>query len=317
MGPDTLAGEANALYSRLLFIPEEAMARNVLTIRELGSETCWLLVQQAIGIPDAKLQSDFMTARVALLAFARHSLPERLCVTAAVRQMGGTTIFEGSSAGDWHQEVSTFQKHLMPIFGYYLDCLYSYGLPVTTWNIAEAQVQFPIINAGSPDAHPAHTLADIACMLRISRYLKGVTAAWVGCVNGTLHSLIESTAWFPFALRVAVPEQLDISDLKAQADRLGTQVSFVGTPEEAVQGANFVFAGFRGDIGAEDQARWGITPELMARALPDARLLLSASPVRAIPVAPQVLSSKASQLVRQAEYRLRVHKRILHWVFDA
>lgn len=292
------------------------MARNVLTIRELGSETCWLLVQQAIGIPDAKLQSDFMSEKVALLAFARHSLPERLCVTAAVRQMGGTTIFEGSAAGDWHQEVSTFQEHLMPIFGYYLDCLYTYALPVTSWNIAEADVHFPIINAGSPDAHPAHALADIACMLRISRSLEGVTAAWVGCANGTLHSLIEATAWFPFALRVAVPRQFDISGLEAKAARIGSPVTFVETPEEAVKDVNFVFAGYRGQLGTTEQAAWGITPELMARALPDARLLLCASPVRAIPVAPAVLSSRASLLVRQAEYRLRVHKRLLHWVFD-
>ena len=292
------------------------MARNVLSISKLGSETCWLLVQQAIGIPDAKLQSDFMTEKVALLAFARHSLPERLCVTAAVRQMGGTTIFEGSPGGDWHEEVSTFQAHLMPIFGYYLDCLYTYALPVTSWNISEADVHFPVINAGSPDAHPAHALADIACMLRISRDLKDVTAAWVGCANGTLHSLIESTAFFPFALRVAVPPQMDITELEAKAARIGSPVTFVASPEEAVQGVNYVFAGYRGTLDADQQKRWGITPELMARALPDARLLLSASPVRAIPVATEVLFSPASQLVRQAEYRLRVHKRILHWVFD-
>ena len=293
------------------------MPRNVLSISKLGSETCWLLVQQAIGIPDPKLQSDFMTEKVALLAFARHSLPERLCVTAAVRQMGGTTIFEGSPSGDWHQEVSTFQAHLMPIFGYYFDCLYTYALPVTTWNISEVDVHFPVINAGSPDAHPAHALADIACMLRIARDLQGVTAAWVGCANGTLHSLIEATAWFPFALRVAVPKQFDISGLEAKAARIGSPVTFVESSEEAVKDVNFVFAGYRGELDALQQAEWAITPELMARALPEARLLLCASPVRAIPVATEVLFSPAAQLVRQAEYRLRVHKRILHWVFDA
>lgn len=44
-------------------------------------------------------------------------------------------------------------------------------------------------------------------------------------------------------------------------------------------------------------------------------MLLSASPVEAIPVDQDILSSKASFLVQQSEYRLRVHKRILHWVF--
>ena len=43
------------------------MPRHVLTIKDLGESACWLLVQQAIGIPDAKLRTDFMTERVAVL----------------------------------------------------------------------------------------------------------------------------------------------------------------------------------------------------------------------------------------------------------
>ena len=39
------------------------------------------------------------------------------------------------------------------------------------------------------------------------------------------------------------------------------------------------------------------------------------TPVAAIGVDDSILASKASLLVQQAEYRLRVHKRMLHWVF--
>lgn len=92
-------------------------------------------------------------------------------------------------------------------------------------------------------------------------------------------------------------------------------MTFVETPEEAVKGANFVFAGCRGGMSAEDVGSWRLDAALMSKANPDARLLLSASPVEAIPVDQKILSGPASWLVRQAEYRLRVHKRILHWVF--
>ncbi|WP_298034896.1 ornithine carbamoyltransferase [uncultured Desulfovibrio sp.] len=292
------------------------MPRHVLTIRDLGESTCWLLVHQAIGIPDAKLRTDFMTERVAVLIFAQHSLPERLCVTAAVRQMGGFTVYEGEQQGAWRVELNEYQEHLMPIFGYYMDCLYAYGLPVSTWDMRAANVNFPVINAGSPDAHPAHALADIACMLRSSRYLQGVTAGWLGCANGTLHSIIEATAWFPFSLRVALPPHVDPAPLQAMVDRLKTPVTFMDTPEEAVKGVNFVFVGCRGGMSGEDIGPWRLDAELMSKADPDARLLLSASPVEAIPVDRKVLSSPTSQLVRQSEYRLRVHKRILHWVFQ-
>ena len=71
----------------------------------------------------------------------------------------------------------------------------------------------------------------------------------------------------------------------------------------------------RSGMSAEDVGSWRLDAALMSKANPDVRLLLSASPVEAIPVDQKILSSPASWLVRQAEYRLRVHKRILHWVF--
>ncbi len=291
------------------------MPRCVLTIRDLGEEACWLLVQQALGMPGAKIQSDFMASKVALLIWAAPSLPERLCVSAAVRQMGGATVYEGDSCGPWRQELDHFQEHLLPIFGYYLDCMYVHGIPAAKWDAASGVLHFPVINAGSPDAHPAHALADIACMLKLTRDLKGVTCAWIGCANGTLYSLLESTRWFPFALRIALPNASDKELLRKRAEDLGTQVSFVDEPLKAVCDASFIFAGCRSGVASEALSAWRISPALMAAAGPDARLILSSTPIAAIPVDPVVLASPASQLKRQAEYRLRIHKRILHWVF--
>ena len=85
------------------------MARHILSIKGLGERASWLLVQQALGMPEPKLQTDFMTQRVALLMFSQHSLPERLCVSAAVRQMGGAVVYEGSR-GSWRNAVGTAQR---------------------------------------------------------------------------------------------------------------------------------------------------------------------------------------------------------------
>lgn len=292
------------------------MARCVLGVSTLGEQVCWLLVNQAMGIPDAKMASNFMVDRVALLLFTRNSLPERLCATAAVRQMGGTTIYQGSQDNqrcEWQAEMDSMQMHLAPILGYYLDCLYIYGYPTVNGEIEGVKPPFPVINVGSPSCHPIHALADIACMLKVAKNLTGVKAAWVGSANGTLHSLMEATAFFPFSLTISVPPDEDMRDYKERAAQLGTPVTFVDTPEQAVDRARFVFAGRRSE---EYKNHWCITPELMHRAALDAKLLLSATPLRAVPVAPAVLSSKVSMLVRQAQYRLCVHKRVLHWVFE-
>lgn len=295
---------------------EETMARSALTLTEMGEEVCWTLVNQAMGIPDAKMPSDFLTSRVAVLLFNRPSLPERLCVTAAVRQMGGSTVYQGNPAESmWQQEVSSFQMHLFPILGYFLDCLYIYGLPKIGTAVERTNPNFPLINAGCGDSHPAHALADMACMLRAAKSLDGVHAAWIGCANGTLHSLIAATPWFPFSLTVSLPPNTNEQGVREQARALGTPVTFVNRPEDAVKGARFVFAGRKPNEEKPDNVAWALTPELMKSADSDARILLSATPIRAIPVAQELLAGKKSMLVRQAEYRLCVHKRILHWVF--
>ncbi len=291
------------------------MARSALSITQLGEETCWTLVKQAMGIPDAKMLSDYMSSRVALLLFQRPSLPERLCVTAAVRQMSGSTIYQSASEGIWRDEVRSFQMHLFPILGYFLDCLYLYGFP--TADRGDVGVgDFPVINAGCADGHPAHALADIACMLRVTKNLEGVRAAWVGCVNGTLHSLIECLTWFPFSLNISLPPDADTSGIADLAQRNKLPVRFFKSPEEAVKDCRFVFAGRKPDEITPENEAWSLTADLLAHARPDARILLSATPIRAIPVARELISSKKSLLVRQAEYRLCIHKRILHWVFS-
>ncbi|MBD5553415.1 MAG: ornithine carbamoyltransferase [Desulfovibrio sp.] len=296
--------------------------KSALSIREMGEKACWTLVQQALGIPDAKMPSDHMSQRVALLLFARASLPERLCVTAAVRQMGGSTIYQGVQSGSsdgWRAEVRSFQSHLFPVLGYFLDCLYVYGFPsVAQTRTGIDDPSFPIINAGCDDGHPAHALADMACMLRVCKGdISGVKAAWIGSANGTLHSLIEAKPWFPFSLSVSLPpEDADAAAIRELDRELNAGVQFEETPVKAVTGSRFVFAGRRPDLETPENEAWSLTDGLLAKADKDARILLSATPLRAIPVASSLLAGKRSLLVRQAEYRLCVHKRILHWVFD-
>lgn len=290
--------------------------RNILTLEGLGEHNCWVLIRQALGMPDSKMISDFMEGKVALLLFSRQSLPERLCVTAAVRQMSGSTIYQGDTGGVWKTEMSDFQEQLLAIFGHYIDCLYIYGFPVSGLDDKMIDLRFPVVNAGSPDSHPAHALADIACMLRVAKNLQGQKAAWVGCGNGTLISIMEATKWFPFSLNISMPPQMDDAIFRAKAIKLGTDIKFFSSPDEAVKDVNFIYAGWRGELSREELAQWEISVRLMEQAAPNARVLLSASPIRAIFLEEPVLNKISPMLIRQAEYRLRIHKRMLHWLFE-
>ena len=293
-----------------------SMIKNVLSIRELGEKTCWMLVQQAIGIPDAKIRTDFLTEKVAVLFFAQTSLPERLCVSAAIRQMGGSVVYESDPTGDhWRHELHQHQLHLLPIFDFYVDCVYLYGIPISAFKGQEVGVKFPTINAGSPESHPAHALADIAFMLKSSRYLNSFPCCWLGTPNGTLFSLIAATEWFPFTLRIAVPEGYDRQFLQGQIGDT-KKVELVETKEEALRDARFIFIGSRSGISYPAIKDWEISSSVLSGADKQCGLFLAARPINSLPVAQELMSSPASLLLQQSEFRLRIHKRILHYVFN-
>ncbi|MDR1855710.1 MAG: ornithine carbamoyltransferase [Desulfovibrio sp.] len=289
--------------------------RNVITLESLGRQTCLLLVKQVLGIKNIKSRDTVMEGRTALLVFANHSLPERLCVSAAVRQMGGVLVYEAPNPL-WRTELEKFQRSLLPVFSYYVDCLYCYGLPVTDWMDNLQGLEFPIINAGCFNAHPAHVLADVACMQRIAKDVSRVTVGWIGCPNGSMHSAIVATTIFGFRLKIATPPSVDTTDIRNFASSRQASVTFVEDPRKAVAGADFVIAGYGESLDEEERKKWIVSTALLQEAAPHVKLLLGASPGRAVPVDEGLLANPASLLSRQAENRLCVHKRLLRWVFE-
>ena len=143
-----------------------------------------------------------------------------------------------------------------------------------------------------------------------------MTCGWIGCLNGTLHSLVTATEWFRFNLRIALPPHVNGTSLKEEAARLGSKIEFVDTAEDAVQGADYISVGCRGGLTAEEYDDWSVSEDLLAKAKPHARVMLGAAPADAIMVSSNIMrNGKTSMLAQQSEYRLRMHKRMLHWAF--
>ena len=142
------------------------MVRYITTLERLGKDVTWLILQQARGIPEAKVIDDFMVDRTIVQMFAKADLSERLCITAAVRQMSGHCVYFAPE-DKWEGAIERFPMQLLGAVSYYMDGMFVHGVPVRSW-VPENEVTFPVINCGSPDAHPAHVIADIICMLNLS-----------------------------------------------------------------------------------------------------------------------------------------------------
>jgi ornithine carbamoyltransferase len=293
------------------------MVRHITTLKALGSETAKLLFHQARGIPEANAVDDFMTDKTVVQMFGKMDMSERLCTTAAVRQMSGHLVYIAPEE-NWQSAIEEFPVELLGAVSYYMDGMFVYGLPAKTWK-PEKEVTFPVINCGAPDAHPAHAIADVICMLRASRNdLRGVKACWLGCATGVLHSLVQATKFFPYALNIALPpaDPIGATLLQAEAQELKTEVAFFDRPMDAIKDADYVFIGSRRQLDFEMLQKWQITSSLMSFAAPHFRVMLGTYPIDALPLESSTLVGKRSLLQLQAENRLRVYKRMLHWVFD-
>lgn len=291
------------------------MPRNIITLQSLGKDATWLILRQARGMPDAKAIDDFLLEKTFIVSFAKPDVTERLCVTAAVSQMSGQIVHLAEGEG-WNQAMNRNPELILGAINYYLDGVFIHGLPVAHWD-PTLKTKFPIINCGSPDAHPAHAIADIACMLRFSNNdLRGKKVCWMGGPNGPLYSLMAATLFFPFSLVVCAPETNKKPDAVSYGQSMGTDITFVDTPKEAIKGAHFVMGGSMEGMSFNLQREWEINPHLMSFASPNAQFLLGTNPFDAIPVDNSIFKTRATTLFMQSEFRLRVYKRMLHWVFE-
>ncbi len=112
------------------------------------------------------------------------------------------------------------------------------------------------------------------------------------------------------------PEDYIAIALKALISEFKTDIAIYETPQEAVRGCRYIFGGSSGHMHYDDMQRWRIDKELMAQADDGAFVLAGSNPMHCISVDMDVVDHRRDLFLEQAENRLRVYKRMLHWMFE-
>jgi ornithine carbamoyltransferase len=183
----------------------------------------------------------------------------------------------------------------------------------------------PVINGLSDLLHPCQALADYFTLLEQRGRLAGLSIAYVGDGNNVCHELVLGAVKLGVAARVACPEGYDpdpriLASAVRCAQQLGTPVPVVTRdPAEAVEGADAVYTDVWTSMGqeAEKELRlrafrgFMVTPEMMARASPEAVFMHCLPAHRGEEVAAEVIDGPQSVVFDEAENRLHVQKAIL------
>ena len=183
----------------------------------------------------------------------------------------------------------------------------------------------PVVNALSDRHHPCQALADL---LTVEEELGDVTRRRLAFVgdggDNVAHSLLEIGGLSGLDVTVACPPEYTPDDevlagARRLAARSGAALEVVHEPELAVERADVVYADVWASMGEEfeREARkrvlgaFGVTPELMALAQPDAIFLHCLPAKRGEEVAASVIDGPQSRVWQQSANRLPTEEALL------
>ncbi|MBA4608632.1 ornithine carbamoyltransferase [Aeromicrobium sp. Marseille-Q0843] len=188
----------------------------------------------------------------------------------------------------------------------------------------------PVVNALSDDFHPCQILADWLTVIEHKGALAGLTVAYVGDgANNMGHSYLLGGATAGMHVRVGAPEGFQpdpaiVADAERIAAETGGSVAVTADPAAAVAGADVVITDTWVSMGQEDEKAervalfgdYSVTPELLAKADPEAIVLHCLPAYRGLEIAADVIDGPQSVVWDEAENRVHAQKAVLTWLLE-
>ena len=275
----------------------------------------------AKGAPDADAP---LAGHALALIFEKPSTRTRISFDMAMRQLGGGALVLNS--GDLQLGRGESIEDTARVLGRMVDGVMArvHGHEKIIRLAEHAGV--PVINGLTDLSHPCQIMADLQTLAEHKGRLEGLKVAWVGdCANVT-RSWIEAAVLLNISFRIGAPRGYGPQeDVLAWAREKGGDILLTEDPAEAVAGADCVMTDtwlsmHHGEEEKEkrmaDLMPYQVTPELMAKAKPDAIFMHCLPAHRGEEVAAEVIDGPQSVVFDEAENRLHAQKAVLLHCFD-
>ncbi len=302
------------------------MTRHFLDLSDAGTAGIQAMLDDAIarkqaraGWPKGKVDADApLAGHVLAMVFEKNSTRTRVSFDMAIRQLGGTSIV--MDAGSMQLGRGETIADTARILSGYCDAIMIRTDDHQKVVEMAKYASVPVINGLTDASHPCQIMADMETILEAGFALPGLKVAWLGDGNNVLASIMEAGGLMGFDVVAACPQGYQPSD-EDVARGLG-RAKVVGTPQEAVEGADIIVTDTwisMGQAHAETKLAammpFQVTEALMAQAKPEARFLHCLPAHRGEEVVDAVIDGPQSLIWQEAENRLHAQKAVLRWCF--
>ncbi len=183
----------------------------------------------------------------------------------------------------------------------------------------------PVINALTDLTHPCQALADLLTIREKKGRLRGIKLAYAGDIWNVCHSLIVASSMFGINIYVARPKGYDpdkriMEFAEDQAKRSGAEVVITEDLEEALKGADVIYANTWHSMGGperekekriRDFAPYQINSEVVKFAKEDFIFMHCLPCYRGEEITDDIIEGPHSVVWDQAENRMHTEKAVL------
>jgi ornithine carbamoyltransferase len=302
------------------------MTRHFLDLSDAGTAGIQAMLDDAIarkqaraGWTKGRVDADApLAGHVLAMVFEKNSTRTRVSFDMAIRQLGGTSIVMDAGSMQLGRG-ETIADTARILSGYCDAIMIRTDDHQKVVDMAE-YASVPVINGLTDASHPCQIMADMETILEAGFALPGLKVAWLGDGNNVLASIMEAGGLMGFDVVAACPQGYQPTD--ADLARGKGRAKVVGTPQEAVEGADIIVTDTwisMGQAHAETKLAammpFQVTEALMAAAKPNAKFLHCLPAHRGEEVVDAVIDGPQSLIWQEAENRLHAQKAVLRWCF--
>jgi ornithine carbamoyltransferase len=292
--------------------------RHFVAISDYDRETVLAFLDLARRLKSGEVRGASLAGKSLAMIFRKSSTRTRVSFEVGMTQLGGHALFLASSTSQMGRGESVYDT--AKVLSRYVD-----GIMIRTFDHEEVEelarhASVPVINGLTDLLHPCQVMADLQTVQEaFGPDLEGMSVAWVGDGNNMANSWLNAARILGLDLRLAIPEGHDPDPAILEAARTGTRIVLTRDPLEAAEGARVVTTDTWVSMGQEEEAEvrmrtfkpYQVTPEVMARAHPEAIFLHCLPAYRGKEVATEVIDGPQSRIFDEAENRLHAQKAIM------
>ena len=252
------------------------------------------------------------------LVFEKPSLRTRVTFETGIYELGGKSIYlspQDIGLGK-RESISDVARNLSLWVSGIIARVFAHQSVV---ELAE-YASIPVINALSSLEHPCQALADLFTVYEKFKAFKGLKFAYIGDGNNVCRSLMLLAETCELEMWVATPPGYE-PDKKLQVTSHKLQV--LNDPREAVRDADVVYTDVWASMGQEVEKEerlkifkdFQVNSELLKLAKPECLIMHCLPAHRGEEITSEVLDSKNSIVLQQAENRLHTQKALLAMLY--